>query len=152
MVRREEALAEVVPIATRSPTVVCLTKVPVSVQPAAAGMLVVQERAPEPSVKRTPLAVCEEGQVYVWVLKAVVPVAVSLPEMLRLPLAKYTPPMVEEAFANILSNNDVEEAVIPFADARPSEKNVNVEFVDEARERYPPVNVESPVTERVPPS
>ena len=120
MVRREETLAEVVPMATKSPTVVCLTKVPVSVQPAAEGIDVVHERAPAPSVRRTPFAVCVEGQVYVCVLNCVVPV-----------IAK------------------VEEPVIGPEELREPETKREEPMVEEAEERSPPVKVPSPVTERV---
>ena len=67
-VRTERTSAVVVPIDTLSSWVVRRMRVPSSVHPAAEGMEVVQERVPEPSVSNTPFAVCEEGQVYIWVL------------------------------------------------------------------------------------
>ena len=112
--------AEVVPMAKLSVWVVEWTSVPASVQPAAEGMEVVQERLPDPSVKRTPFAVWEEGHVYVCPLKVVAP------DMAR-----------------------VEEEVIGPEELRDPDTKRDDPTVEEAEERKPPVKVESPVIERV---
>jgi hypothetical protein len=164
MVRREATLAEVVPIATKSPAVVCLTNVPKSVHPPAE-LPAVQERVPDPSVWRKPFAVWEEGQVYVWVLKVVLPVMARVeepvigPEELREPETKREFWIVEEAWEKSPAwavssppNVPVEEAVKRLEIARSPEWNVKAEKVEEAEERKPPERVASPATERVLPS
>ena len=86
-VRTERTSAVVVPMATLSVRVVKRTSVPVSVHPPAEEGVEFQERMPEPSVWRNPLAVCEEGQVYDCPLNTVTPLTtVREPEVTIFPL------------------------------------------------------------------